>query len=325
MLTKKAFDREAVLRTYGIIRSGRRVPDRELDQVTSWLKLSGIVRRQDGVLVVRNPVYEQVFDERWARDHLRLHVDWRRRLAKVGAVLLILTVLVTIPLAIYAWRQKTEAEFQARAAEQRLLIAEDALRKRTEDLETAQRAAEKLRPFDPASAAIVDTQIANAQAEVQKDFAELATTTRADRVDTGRRPTSPAAATRTLPPRPGDTVSGGGIVAAAPGSDQLAIRRVLDAYQSAYAARDIKALQRVQVLSAAQQAAIAAELAQIRQYVVRVDYADIRIAKDGRHATVNGAVFRRIVRSGQKEETSVEVFTLEKRNQGWIILSIRPA
>jgi hypothetical protein len=103
------------------------------------------------------------------------------------------------------------------------------------------------------------------------------------------------------------------------------VRRVLDAYQSAYAARDLKALQPVQVLSAAQQGAIAAELAQVRQYVVRVDYADIRIAKDGRHATVNGAVFRRIVRSGQKEETSVEVFTLEKRNQGWIIVSIGPA
>ena len=48
---------------------GKRVPDKELDQVTSWLKLSGIVCRRDGLLRVRNAVYEQVFDERWARDH----------------------------------------------------------------------------------------------------------------------------------------------------------------------------------------------------------------------------------------------------------------
>ena len=41
MLTKKAFNREAVLRTYGDIRRGGRVPDQELDQVASWLKLSG--------------------------------------------------------------------------------------------------------------------------------------------------------------------------------------------------------------------------------------------------------------------------------------------
>jgi hypothetical protein len=326
MLTKKPFDREAVLRTYGMIRSGRRVPDRELDQIASWLKLSGIVRRQNGALVVRNPVYEQVFDERWARDHLRLHVNWRRRLATIGTILLILTVLVTIPLAIYAWRQKTEAEFQARAAEERLLIAEDALAKRTQDLEAARRAAEKLRPFDPASAAIVDTQIANAQAEVQQDIAELATTRRPERKDAGGRPASPAAVTpRMAPPRPGDAASGRGSVAAAPTPDQIAIRRVLDAYQSAYATRDVKALQRVQVLSAAQQAAIAAELAQARQYVVRVDYADINVAKDGRHATVTAAVVKRIVGSGRMDLKSVDVFTLERRKQGWMIVSIRPA
>ena len=32
MLTKKAFNREAVLATYEAIRSGARVPDKELDQ-----------------------------------------------------------------------------------------------------------------------------------------------------------------------------------------------------------------------------------------------------------------------------------------------------
>jgi hypothetical protein len=60
MLTKKAFNREAVLATYQAIRGGARVPDKELDQIASWLKLSGIVRRQDGLLGVRNAIYEQV-------------------------------------------------------------------------------------------------------------------------------------------------------------------------------------------------------------------------------------------------------------------------
>ena len=80
MLTKKAFNREAVLRTYWNIRRGVEVPDKELDQVDNWLKLSGVVHRQNGMLRVRNPIYERVFDEGWARDHLRLHVNWRRRL-----------------------------------------------------------------------------------------------------------------------------------------------------------------------------------------------------------------------------------------------------
>ena len=119
MLTKKAFDREAVLRTYGRVRRGDQVPDQELDLVTSWLKLSGVVCRREGWLRVRNAIYEEVFDERWVRDHLRLNVNWRRRLARLAAGLVLLWSLVTIPLAIYAWRQKTEAEYQALAAQTR--------------------------------------------------------------------------------------------------------------------------------------------------------------------------------------------------------------
>ena len=116
MLTKQAFNREAVLRTYWNIRRGVEVPDKELDQVDNWLKLSGVVHRQNGMLRVRNPIYERVFDEGWARDHLRLHVNWRRRLTTTAAILLVLIVVLAIPLAYYAWRQKEEAQFQAREA-----------------------------------------------------------------------------------------------------------------------------------------------------------------------------------------------------------------
>ena len=85
MLTRKAFNNEAVLAAYDAIRSGAKVPDKELDQVASWLKLSGIVRRQNGLLRVRNAIYEQVFDQPWARLHRRLHVNWRRMLARAAA------------------------------------------------------------------------------------------------------------------------------------------------------------------------------------------------------------------------------------------------
>ena len=159
MLTKKAFNREAILRTYWNIRRGREVVDKELDQVGNWLKLSGVVRRQDGVLRVRNPIYERVFDERWARDHLRLHVNWRRRLTTLAAVLLVLTVVLTIPLAYYAWRQKEEAEYQARQAEiqrddavRRGQIAEESFNKRTRTLEEAQKVAEDLKTSNPVAA-----------------------------------------------------------------------------------------------------------------------------------------------------------------------------
>ena len=330
MLTKKAFDREAVLRTYGAIRSGRRVPDRELDQIGSWLKLSGIVRRHEGALVVRNPIYERVFDERWTADHLRLNVNWRRRLTQIGTVLLILTVLVTIPLAIYAWRQKTQAELQAREArvqrdeaERQRALAEEAYRKRTEDLETAQQAVEKLRQFDPASAAIVGTQIAQAREEVQQDIAKLGSPE--PRTLGGPVPATSTVPTRPAPTRPSAAAAGPTNTASAVTPDQLAIRRVLDAYQAAYAARDVKALQRVQALTPAERAAVSAELASVGQYTVRIDHPDINVAENHRQATVTAAVTRRMVGTGFKEQKLVEVITLEKRPAGWVILSVRPS
>ena len=132
MLTKKAFNNEAVLAAYDAIRSGAKVPDKELDQVASWLKLSGIVRRQGGLLRVRNAIYEQVFDQRWARVHRRLHVNWRRRLTRAAAALLVLIVLVTIPLAVYAVRQRNVAEGARRQAEaQRDEAAQSAADERT--------------------------------------------------------------------------------------------------------------------------------------------------------------------------------------------------
>ena len=194
MLTKKAFNREAVLRTYRNMRRGERVPDKELDQVTSWLKLSGIVRRRDGLLRVRNAIYEQVFDERWARDHLRLNVNWRRRLARLAAVLLVLTVLVTIPLAVYAWRQKAEAEYQAREAQlerdeanRQRVIAENSLRDRLAALGTADKPLDELRRYNPSSAAAIETQIASARAEAEKEFADLTSALRTERDDALRR------------------------------------------------------------------------------------------------------------------------------------------
>ena len=198
MLTKKAFNREAVLRMYRNIRHGERVPDKELDQVASWLKLSGVVCRRDGVLRVRNAVYEHVFDEQWALDHLRLNVNWRRRLTGLAAVLLVLTVLVTIPLAVYAWRQKIEAEYQAREAERQRddanrqrVIAENSLRDRLAALGTADKPLDELRRYNPSSAAAIETQIASARAEAEKEFADLTSALRTERDDalrtTGKR------------------------------------------------------------------------------------------------------------------------------------------
>jgi PASTA domain len=157
-----------------------RVPDKELDQIASWLKLSGIVRRHDGLLRVRNAIYEHVFDQRWARVHRRLHVNWRRRLARAAAALLVVIVLVTIPLAIYALRQKAvadvarrQAEVQRDEAEHQRDETERQLLTTQRNLQTAQEAVEALKTFDPKAAAQLSTELATASTAADKELRAL--------------------------------------------------------------------------------------------------------------------------------------------------------
>jgi hypothetical protein len=180
MLTRKAFDREAVLATYDTIRGGGRVADRELDQVASWLKLSGIVRRQDGLLRVRNAIYEHVFDQAWTRVHRRLHVNWRRRLTRVAAALLVVTVLATIPLAVYGFRQKGLADAARRQAEQDRDVAEQQrgeavtqLLITKQNLETAREAVNALRKYEPSTAQALSTELGTADKSVAQAVASL--------------------------------------------------------------------------------------------------------------------------------------------------------
>jgi hypothetical protein len=180
MLTKKAFNREAVLATYDAIRSGARVPDKEQDQVASWLKLSGIVRRQDGLLTIRNRIYENVFDERWARVHRRLNINWRRRLAQAAAALVVIALLVTIPLAVYAFGQRDIANEQRRQAEWQRVEAErqrdEASRQLvlTQDsLKAANDAIAQLKKFDPKAAEALTTELWTTRAAADKEVASL--------------------------------------------------------------------------------------------------------------------------------------------------------
>ena len=180
MLTRKAFDREAVLATYDRIRGGGRVADQELDQVASWLKLSGIVRRQDGLLRVRNPIYEHVFDQRWTRVHRRLHVNWRRRLTRVAAALLVVTVLATIPLAVYGLRQKAiadaarlQAEHDRDLADRRRGEAETQLLTTERNLETAREAIKALEQFAPREAQRLSAELGPAEKSAAQAVASL--------------------------------------------------------------------------------------------------------------------------------------------------------
>jgi AAA-like domain len=76
-------DQERVLLLYRDIRKAKTVPDENLNSATNWLKLSGVVKRESGVLRVRNRIYAEVFTTQWATSSLK--VNWTRRLTRAAA------------------------------------------------------------------------------------------------------------------------------------------------------------------------------------------------------------------------------------------------
>ncbi len=92
MLTRKerSPDVGGVLRRYRQVWQGRLVKDEEQSRIKSHLKLSGVVRRDGDALVLRNPIYYEVFGERWVREHLPL--QYRTLLLWVTVIALLLAV-----------------------------------------------------------------------------------------------------------------------------------------------------------------------------------------------------------------------------------------
>ena len=60
-------DTDTVIARYSDILKGKRVPDDDTDPITDVLRLSGIVRSENGVLKIRNKIYATVFDADWIR------------------------------------------------------------------------------------------------------------------------------------------------------------------------------------------------------------------------------------------------------------------
>lgn len=69
MLSKRSPDVTRVMQIYRDIRSGKKVIDDERSITKAHLKLSGLVRSDDGILRVRNEIYHQVFNLRWIREN----------------------------------------------------------------------------------------------------------------------------------------------------------------------------------------------------------------------------------------------------------------
>jgi WD40 repeat protein len=170
MLTKRAPDLAGVLATYRETLH-RPVRDEEQSIIKSHLKLSGVVRREDGRLRVRNPIYYEVFDERWVRGHLP--VNWLRLLTRIAAGILIVLMVLSIPLAVYAWKQKSNAEMalnNERALREKLEETNTKLQETNSKLIQSVELERKARGNAEESATAAET--ARAQATQAKDEAE---------------------------------------------------------------------------------------------------------------------------------------------------------
>ncbi len=178
MLTKRAPDVEGVLTTYREVRSDKHpVRDEEQSLVKSHLKLSGVVRREQAGLRMRNPIYAAVFDERWIKQHLR--IDLVKRFKRASIKLAPYVAVALLILSLYAWwtvwtltAKAVDAESRGRKAEAAKQDAEAALKQAKEETTrfnemvwTAKNEAEAAR--DEAEAAKKDAERSRKEAESQ--------------------------------------------------------------------------------------------------------------------------------------------------------------
>ena len=119
MLTKRSPDIAAGLTVYReVLLNKQKVIDEEQSLVKSHLKLSGVVkRRSDGVLQVRNRIYQQVFNLVWVREHLP--INWVKRLRRAAVTSGLIFLVLTIPFGIFAEMQRRVAVKRGNELEKR--------------------------------------------------------------------------------------------------------------------------------------------------------------------------------------------------------------
>ena len=111
MLAEGAPDIRKVLKVYEDIRAGKRVMDDERSIPKAHLKISGVVRRQDGHLVPRNRIYESIFDLEWIKENIPPSTA---RNVVIGASLIVAIALMITAFLAYQEFTRTDEERTAR-------------------------------------------------------------------------------------------------------------------------------------------------------------------------------------------------------------------
>ena len=111
------------------------IKDREGSSVLSHLKLSGIVKKQDDRLIVRNKIYEHVFDEDWISKNAPIPF-WEEYREKMVPYLIAATVILLSVLAFSGYRL-LDFRGQVEAAADTLEIIRDNARRTGDSLSNA--------------------------------------------------------------------------------------------------------------------------------------------------------------------------------------------
>lgn len=128
-LLRSEADVSSLLDLYSKVQSGKRVPDDETNPLADLLKLSGVARVVDGVLKVRNRIYERVFDKGWIQAHLpdaelqRQRAAYRRGRNRTLAIAGVVVAMMT-GLAAFGFMQARRANQLTTLANERADAAE---------------------------------------------------------------------------------------------------------------------------------------------------------------------------------------------------------
>ncbi len=112
-----------LLTLYLQVIKGKKTPDSEINPATTKLKLAGLVRNENGLLAVRNPIYKHNFNARWVRENLPR--DWARIAAKSFRWAAAILLFLCLPLSVWALRERSSMEHERNLAEQSSNIARE--------------------------------------------------------------------------------------------------------------------------------------------------------------------------------------------------------
>ncbi len=100
-------EREPILHSYRDILNGRTVIDDAGAPHLGSLKLSGVVKIEEGRLAVKNRIYEQVFNKEFVKRHMP--VNWQRVVQRAALWLGGVFLFACLPVAIWALHQRSAA------------------------------------------------------------------------------------------------------------------------------------------------------------------------------------------------------------------------